>query len=51
MRVTNTEKLSKSQLTVVNTLDFFIVFGKHYAKETRKLEYATVTLLFEKLKL
>ena len=29
MGVTSDEKLSKSLLTFVNTLEFFIVFGKH----------------------
>ena len=51
IRVTNADKLSKSLLTFVNTLEFFKVFGKHYPKETRNVKYVTSTLLFGKLKL
>ena len=50
IRVTNTEKLSKSLLTFVNTLEFFEVFGRRLAKETRNVKYVT-TLLCGKLKL
>ena len=29
METTNTEKVSKPLLTFANTLEFFVVFGKH----------------------
>ena len=45
------EKLSKSLFTFGNTLEIFMVFGKHYAKETRNVKYVTTNLLFRKLKL
>ena len=51
MGVTNNKKFSKLLLTLVNTLEFFMVFGKHGAKETRKVEYATIGLFLERWKL
>ena len=50
--VTNNEKLSKSLLTFVNTLEFIMVFWEEtLSKRNRKSGYVTITLLFEKLKL
>ena len=52
MGVTNNEKLSKSLLTFVNTLEFFILFWEEtLSKRNKKSGYVTITLLFEKLKL
>ena len=51
MEITNTEKVSKSLLTFTNTLEFFAVFGKHYAKEARNVKYVTTTFVFGKLEL
>ena len=50
MGVSNTEKLSKSLLAFLNTLEFLVVFEKQ-ANETTNVEYVTRTLLFGKLKL
>ena len=50
IRVTNADKLSKSLLTFVNTLEFFMVFGK-LLKEIRNVICVTTTSLFRKLKL
>ena len=49
IRVTNADKLSKSLLTFVNTLEFFKVFGK-LLKEIRNVICVTTTSLFRKLK-
>ena len=51
MEITNTEKVSKALLTFTNTLEFFAVFGKHYAKEARNVKYVTTTFVFGKLEL
>ena len=47
MEVTNNEKLSNSLLTIVNTMEFFMVFG---LKETTNVEKVIKALLFENLK-